>query len=270
MPINSSNRPPSNSNVWTKEEIESLYWYYVQARRQQGSGGGGNDDDEEDPIGAIIRLYAANDQRTKTRIAVIQQLLLQDIITLTEYDDHMAAEDVSVAASPTSRSTLDASPVARRNSSPTGLAAGCQLSPNTHENSLAIGGSSTPPQIASSGDDESNQASSSTSCTDSGTDHCGGASSPPPPPLSSAQRRRHSSADEVVADDIQVLKQRILNDNKGKSLLWVQKTLIDCCYVKLSLQREQHGGADALANWTRSRGSMEPIPLHYSCEWNDA
>lgn len=199
------------SIVWTKEEIESLYWYYLQAGRQG----------DVDPIGAIIRLYAANDQLVKTRIPVIQQLLLQDIITLDEYDDHMAAEDVSTAAQ-------------RRNSSPTSetgspnAAAGVRRPDNKRQRQQQL-------------------------------------QQPQPP----QNRRRHSSAANgagLVKDDIQVLMQRIVNDNKGKSLLWVQKTLIDSCYVKLSLRRQQLGGDDALNSWTRKRGTMEPIPLHYSRE----
>lgn len=189
--------PVVYSNIWTKEEIESLYWFYEQSRN-------GND-----PIGAIIQLYASNDQRSKTRIAVIQQLLLQDIITLTEYDDHMAAEDVTTGTSK--------GPVA------------AQLSPKSmHTYTDYTHGSS----------DETNN--------------------------SSDQSGVSSDANDVVADDVQVLKQRIISDNKGKSLMWVQKTLLDCCYVKLQLQRQQCG-SDAPNNWTELRDSMEPIPLHYSC-----
>lgn len=180
----------SFSNCWTKEETDSLYWYYVQSRRS------------DDIIGTIIKLYAENDLRIKTRIAVIQQLLLQDIITLPEYDDLMAAEDVTTTADGNLKSPCSTT---------------C-----TDESRMCL--------MNGSGDDGSME------------DGGGG-----------------GQTTMTIADDIQMLRQRMLNDDKGKTLLWLQKTLIDSCYVKWTLKNMS---SDVWLN--EAAVVMEPIPLHYT------
>lgn len=52
-----------------------------------------------------------------------------------------------------------------------------------------------------------------------------------------------------AVDDIQVLRDRLLKENKGKLVVWLQKSLLDCCFVKLNLL----SGTVVL---------MEPVPYH--------
>lgn len=61
--------------------MDTLYWYYVQSKMFK------------DVVGNIINHIKDSGHKIKSRIAVIQQLLQQDIITLVEYDDLMMFED---------------------------------------------------------------------------------------------------------------------------------------------------------------------------------
>ncbi|XP_037917085.1 protein timeless isoform X2 [Hermetia illucens] len=58
-----------------------------------------------------------------------------------------------------------------------------------------------------------------------------------------------------ASDDIQVLKDRLLKENKGESLQWLQKVLIECCHVKLVLR------GDIKAD-EYDTNILEPIPYH--------
>ena len=58
-----------------------MYWFYVQSKKS------------EDTVGHIIKQYNDSVHVIKCRIDVIQQLLNQDIITLTEFDELMRFED---------------------------------------------------------------------------------------------------------------------------------------------------------------------------------
>lgn len=51
--------------VWSKEEIETLYWYYEQSKKNA------------DVIGSIYDLVKISEAKPKSRIAIIQQLLQQ-------------------------------------------------------------------------------------------------------------------------------------------------------------------------------------------------
>uniref|UniRef100_A0A1L8DX49 Putative dna topoisomerase i-interacting protein n=1 Tax=Nyssomyia neivai TaxID=330878 RepID=A0A1L8DX49_9DIPT len=66
---------------WSKEEIDTLYWYYVQNKKSR------------DVVGKILKQLKDNGSGLKSRIDIIQQLLQQDIITLLEFDDFMKSED---------------------------------------------------------------------------------------------------------------------------------------------------------------------------------
>lgn len=70
-----------NRITWTKEEMDTLYWYFIQSKS------------ETDVVGAIIKLFKENANRDKPRIDVIQQLHRQDIISLSEFDKLMVFED---------------------------------------------------------------------------------------------------------------------------------------------------------------------------------
>jgi hypothetical protein len=61
--------------------MDTLYWYYIQSKKHK------------DIVGHIIKQIKDSGQKTKSRMAVIQQLLQQDIISLIEYDDLMKFED---------------------------------------------------------------------------------------------------------------------------------------------------------------------------------
>lgn len=182
------------SNVWTKEETDTLYWYYEQSRQT------------DDHIGAIVQSYADNGSSNKTRIAVIQQLLVQDVITLLEYDDLMAAEDLLTIES--------------NAQSPHSMVA--------YKVGLPIDGNSG----GRANDSQRSDVNNDIVCM----------------------------AKNTITDDIQMLKQRILSDDKGKSLQWLQTTLLDCCAVKLTLKRLSNVSAIC----SDVCFELEPIPLHYS------
>jgi timeless len=80
--LSPNNEIISISDVWAQEEMETLYWYYMQSKNQ------------EDVVGNIIKQIKESGQQNKSRIAVIQQLLQQDIIQVSEYDELMKFEDV--------------------------------------------------------------------------------------------------------------------------------------------------------------------------------
>lgn len=69
------------SDVWAQEEVDTLYWYYVQSKSCK------------DVVGSVISQIEKSGQKIKSRIAVIQQLLQQDIISLAEFNDLMKFED---------------------------------------------------------------------------------------------------------------------------------------------------------------------------------
>lgn len=71
----------SISDIWAQEEMDTLYWYYVQSKKCP------------DVVGKIIKHIKESGQTLKSRIAVIQQLLQQDIINLVEFDSLMKFED---------------------------------------------------------------------------------------------------------------------------------------------------------------------------------
>lgn len=70
-----------HSDIWAQEEIDTLYWYYVENKKCK------------DVVGNIIDQIKDSAHKIKSRIAVIHQLLQQDIVTLAEYDDLMKFED---------------------------------------------------------------------------------------------------------------------------------------------------------------------------------
>lgn len=76
---------------------------------------------------------------------------------------------------------------------------------------------------------------------------------------------RETYADRNV-DELEMLMNRIHKDKKGKSLQWLQKALIDCCYVKLALK---NGGIKGASGWMglKANAVLEPIPFHYLCKY---
>ncbi|BES97395.1 Timeless [Nesidiocoris tenuis] len=80
-----SHSPPINRE-WPREECDALFWYFVQSANNC------------DPIGSIIQLYADSDIQNKTRIGLIEQLLKQDIINDTQFNELMAKEPIVAAA----------------------------------------------------------------------------------------------------------------------------------------------------------------------------
>lgn len=61
--------------------MDTLYWNYVQSKKFR------------DVVGNIISQLKESGHKIKSRIAVIQQLLQQDIISLIEYSELMKFED---------------------------------------------------------------------------------------------------------------------------------------------------------------------------------
>nr|AFS34623.1 timeless [Clunio marinus] len=59
-------------------------------------------------------------------------------------------------------------------------------------------------------------------------------------------------------DDIKVLRDRLLKENKGNLILWLQRVLTECCYVKLNLLYSNEN----ISNTSTFSTIMEPIPRH--------
>jgi timeless len=57
------------------------------------------------------------------------------------------------------------------------------------------------------------------------------------------------------------LRDRLLKENKGKLVMWLQQVLIECCFVKLSLT----SGKDDNEELT-PKSIMEPTPYHCICK----
>uniref|UniRef100_A0A182K6R2 Timeless n=1 Tax=Anopheles christyi TaxID=43041 RepID=A0A182K6R2_9DIPT len=65
-----------------------------------------------------------------------------------------------------------------------------------------------------------------------------------------------SKTSSKAVDDIQVLRDRLQKENRGKLIAWLQKSLLDCCFVKLNLLS---------GNLTVTSGVgvvMEPVSYH--------
>lgn len=71
----------ARSDIWSQEEMDTLYWYFVQSKKC------------EDIVGKIINQIKESGQKMKSRIAIIQQLLQQDIISVLKFDHLMKFED---------------------------------------------------------------------------------------------------------------------------------------------------------------------------------
>ena len=164
--------------------MDTLYWYYVQSRRSK------------DVIGSVTSLIKESYQKLKSRIAVIQQLLQQDIISLVEFDDLMKFED--------SQYEIEA-----KTMSPLKTESGIDLS-----DSFEIAVQSQP----------------------------------------------------ISTDDIKVLRDRLLKENKGSLLIWLQQVLIECCFIKLNLLTPHH---ESLLKESSQEEMiiMEPIPHHCICKF---
>lgn len=154
------------NRVWTKEEMDTLYWYYIQSKSNT------------DVVGSIIKLFAENGNSHKDRIAMIQQLLKQDIISLSEFDALMKFEDNQYVRIE---------------------------KPNT----------------------------------------CG-----------------KQKEEETSVDDIKLLKDRLIKENKGHIVHWLQKVLMECCFIKLRLDPDEAYEVEEGNNHI-----MEPLLYHYICKF---
>lgn len=65
-----------------------------------------------------------------------------------------------------------------------------------------------------------------------------------------------SIEESSVDDGIKILREYLCRNNKGKHILWLQKVLIDTCYVKLALSNPQEFDSSEALN--------EPIIYYYS------
>ena len=61
---------------------------------------------------------------------------------------------------------------------------------------------------------------------------------------------------------MQILRDRLIEENKGDVLTWLQKVLLECCFVKLTLAESKQilqSPEDIVKNNVKT---MEPIPRH--------
>ena len=77
-----NNSEAVDENGFTRSHLDHLYSYYTQF------------EDAPDPVGCVIELYKRNSNVTKTRLAVIQALLSQGIISLAQYMNMMYMKSV--------------------------------------------------------------------------------------------------------------------------------------------------------------------------------
>ena len=71
-----------DENGFTRLQLEHLYSYYTQF------------EDAPDPVECIIEIYKRTSNVSKTRLAVIQALLSQGIISLAQYMNMMYMKSV--------------------------------------------------------------------------------------------------------------------------------------------------------------------------------
>ncbi|XP_063701363.1 protein timeless isoform X2 [Culicoides brevitarsis] len=154
-------------SIWTKEEMDSLYWYYIQSKFCT------------DIIGNIISLFKTNLSKQRSRIDVIQQLLKQDIITSAEFDKLMTLED-------------------------------SEYEQNTRS----------------------------------------------PAPTTTNESNVDSKDESKPIDDIKVLTDRLLKQDKGKLVQWLQRVLMECCFIKLRLEPQ------VIPMMQNDEFIMEPVPHH--------
>lgn len=155
---------------WTKEEKNNLLGYYNQSRGTQ-----------EDTIGFILKKYHKNGISKKTEIAIIKELLEQNIIDENQYDDFMKTKQ-----------------------------------PETNDEEV-----------------ENNN------CMESNNELC---------------------IQECFSDsEVRVLKDYLLKENKGKFVLWLQKVLIEACFVKLLL-------SNPTAFSDNEQLVVEPSAYYYACK----
>lgn len=78
-----------------------------------------------------------------------------------------------------------------------------------------------------------------------------------------SETNRYSNCNKKLPNNLQVLRETLIQENKGKSILWLQKSLVDCCFVKLAQNsRPIYKQPNLLASTT----IMKPVPYHYVCE----
>uniref|UniRef100_A0A0A9W4L0 Protein timeless n=1 Tax=Lygus hesperus TaxID=30085 RepID=A0A0A9W4L0_LYGHE len=83
--VKTDEKPKNNADVnraWTSQECDPLFWYFVQSANSS------------DPIGSILQLYSDGGAQNRTRIGLIEQLLKQDIICDTQFNELMAKEPI--------------------------------------------------------------------------------------------------------------------------------------------------------------------------------
>lgn len=148
---------------WTQEEKENLLTFYNQSRY------------EPDTIANITKKYEQNGNKIKSQQAIIKELLGQNIINQTQYDNFMKAHHME--------------------------------------------------------------------CTDIEDVN-----------KSARENLKHAS---LADGDIKVLKDYLYKENKGKFTLWLQKVVIEACFVKLAL-------ANGYAR--DSRTIMEPTVYYHACK----
>uniref|UniRef100_A0A182MZ03 Timeless n=1 Tax=Anopheles dirus TaxID=7168 RepID=A0A182MZ03_9DIPT len=71
-----------------------------------------------------------------------------------------------------------------------------------------------------------------------------------------------SKSSSKAVDDIQVLRDRLQKENRGKLIAWLQKSLLDCCFVKMNLVS---GNVHVTASISRSTGVVVMEPVSYHC-----
>uniref|UniRef100_U5EZ31 Putative dna topoisomerase i-interacting protein n=1 Tax=Corethrella appendiculata TaxID=1370023 RepID=U5EZ31_9DIPT len=70
-------------------------------------------------------------------------------------------------------------------------------------------------------------------------------------------KQSNGTQSSKILDDIQVLRDRLMKENKSKLLLWLQKALLDCCFVKLNILKGIRNSINLSPNHI-----MEPVPHH--------
>ncbi|XP_075211688.1 timeless [Lycorma delicatula] len=140
---------------WSQDDSRNLHWYYFQSARSS------------DPIGKVLDHYTESGVLNKTRIGVIEQLLRQEVISDSQFDEFMKKE----------------------------------------------------PDYEGSRDKK-------------------------------AEKEKCKSENEIL-DEIKVLRDHLVNENKGKFVTWLKHSLLEACYAKLCVF-ENH------------EYIVEPVSYHYA------
>ncbi len=229
-------------NRWTKEDIENLYWLYSSSTKTT------------DPIASILEAYKESGCGSgKSRESVLNQLLHQRIIGYNQFLRFLSWERVDNPDT-NGQSICDVSSSTCSSLAMTGgrsVASKSPAIPPTSSLLEALRSANNGYSLSASGmvNSEANLPTSSTSGD-----------------VLEQEQLELSSMDITVAE---LVAQLLM---EGQDLGWLQKQVLEACFVKLVLEDKEKKRLDPEAVIEEKKQEdgrsyvMEPVPHRYACE----